>query len=360
MNLRVKVIFCTFLIIISLIPSTVRATVDSTNSAGFGYGVRVDLWGENSQAAIQEAGNFNLDWIAIDFNWQRLQPKANHSPTWYLLDAAMSNAEEKQLSVMLAITEAPDWARDKNGPHPQKTAELASELVRRYPDIPLALELFPSANTKRGWGETPNPKAYASLLKAITQAVLQINPDTIIVGASLTPLTRNSSGMEDEEFLKELYTADIAEYLPVVGLRLPPLGNHPLTPTHQASEILLRHYENIRSIMLENGHKNGLIWITGFSWDESSLNNPNDQSTWMKQAYLLFRSQLYIGAAFFDGLNPSQSTSATLLLQNGNFHPGFEELIQVIAQDHNSQIIQISLGLSKEISSKSYVKVISP
>ena len=356
MDARIKTICCIFLIII-LIPYTVQAAGDL---AGFGYGVRVDLWGDNPQAAIREAGNFNLDWIAIDFDWQRLQPEADTPKNWGELDAAMSSAKENQLSVMLSITQAPDWAMDENGPHPQKTSNLASELVRRYPNIPLALELFPSANTLQGWGESPNPEAYASLLEVTSQAVMQINPETIIVGASLTPLTAHSIGMDDSEFLHQLYEEQIAEYLPIVGLRLPPLGNAPLTPTHQADELLLRHYENIRSIMVENGHKNGLIWVTGFSWDASSLNSPNDQAAWMKQAYLLFRSQLYIGSAFFDGLNPSQTKSAALLLQGGGYHPGFDELIQVIAQDHNSQMIQISLGFSKKISSKNHFKVTTP
>jgi hypothetical protein len=76
----------------------------------------------------------------------------------------------------------------------------------------------------------------------------------------------------------------------------------------------------------------------------------------LKQAYLLFRSQLYIGAAFFDGLNPDQTGKPTLFYQNGQPHPGFEELVQIIAQDHNSQTVQINLEWLKKLSNKDHLK----
>ena len=78
----------------------------------------------------------------------------------------------------------------------------------------------------------------------------------------------------------------------------------------------------------------------------------------MKQAYLLLRSQLYIGAAFFDRLNPTSTEDTKLLYPGGSFHPGFEELIQIIAQDHDGQTIVISIVLSKKLTSKVYPKAI--
>jgi hypothetical protein len=153
-------------------------------------------------------------------------------------------------------------------------------------------------------------------------------------------------------FLGELYAAGAKDLMPVIGVRFPPLGSDPLTPNYQADELVLRHYENIRDLMVENDHQSAIIWVTGFSWDNNLLANAADQAAWMKQAYLLFRSQLYIGAAFFNGLNPTKTRSTALLSPDGHHHPAFDELIQLIALDHDRQTILVSPGLSKKITPK--------
>ena len=93
-----------FLLIVCLIPQNILAASGIPNSNTFGYGVRVDLQGIDPYKAIQEAGKFNLDWIAIDFNWQHLQPEAASPPAWKELDIAMRLAAENQLAVMISIT----------------------------------------------------------------------------------------------------------------------------------------------------------------------------------------------------------------------------------------------------------------
>lgn len=351
-----KKIIWGLLVIVFILPHNTLAASGTPNSNSFGYGVRVDLLGASPHSSIQEAGKFNLDWIAIDLNWQHFQSDEHNLPAWEEMDAAFELASQNQLSVMLSITQAPHWAMGQDGPSSDKTGRLISDLVSRYSDELLAIEIFPSANTLKGWGTTPNPSAYTHLLRSVAKITDQISPDLLIVGAGLAPVESSSEGMDDLIFLSEIYREGIAEYMPIVGLRLPPLGSDPLAQAQNSGQITLRHYEDIRSIMVAYGHKNGLIWITGFSWDAETIGSQDEQAAWMKQAYLLFRSQLYIGAAYFDSLNPSQNQASTLLFQGGGFHPGFEELIQVIAIDHNQQTIIIKNELFKKITSKNYPK----
>jgi len=346
------------LLIVCLIPLATQAADKTQYANGFGYGALVDLQGPEPYKAIQEAGKYHLDWIGIDFQWQLQQTDAESAPTWEQLDAAMAIAAEYHLPVMISISNAPSWAMTQNGPDANLTGQLASALVRRYSGSLLALELFPSANTIHGWGTTPNPEAYALLLRNVSHRVNQLSPDVLIISAGLTPMQTSSEGMDDLMFLRQLYANGISDFAPIISLQLHRIGSDPLSRSSQPDKYTLRHYENIRNIMTENDHKNGLIWITGFSWDEGTLNSPNDQAAWMKQAYLLFRSQLNIGAAFFDGLNPSQSEAHRLLFAN-TYHPGFEELIQIIAQDHNEQTINITHAFTKRLTNKSYRKAIT-
>lgn len=348
--------FGLFLAFISFLPYTALAASGMPNSPRFGYGVQVDLGGQNPEFAVQEASHLNIEWVAIDLVWQQLQPEATNPPQWDQLDAVMSIASEHQVSVMLSITHAPNWAMTENGPDPLRTADLASTLVTRYSSALLALELFPAANTVQGWGSKPNPRAYTDLLITTSLAVRSINPEIVFIGAGLQPAISSPEDIGDISFLHELYAAGAVDFMPIVGLRLPPLSSDPLTPNHEADGLVLRHYEDIRNAMVENGHKSGLIWITGFAWDANTLGAASNQAAWLKQAYLLLRSQLYIGTAFFNGLNPSQTRSTALLFPDGSHHPGFDALVQLIALDDDRQMVQISVGLIKKITEKTTQK----
>jgi hypothetical protein len=332
------------LVFLSLIPSPVQANSGLPGTSRFGYGARVDLYGNDPQNAIEQAGNFNLDWIAIDLDWAYLQSHIDQSPNWEYLDLALENARVGDIGVMISLTNAPAWAMTADGPDPNLTIALIEQLLTRYSGGFQALELFPMANTRLGWGTAPNPQAYGKLINIAAQV---LNPEIVLVAGGLMP-PQLASDFDDLTFLKEIYHAGAADFS-VLGLRLPPLGISPLTPLNDTDLLVLRHYEDIREVMMENGHQNGLIWITGFSWDDDEIHSSLKQAAWLKQAYLLFRAQLYIGAAFFDSLNLSAKGSNAQLLGTDDHHPGFDELIQIIALDHHSQTIHINLEFNKKL-----------
>ena len=99
--------------------------------------------------------------------------------------------------------------------------------------------------------------------------------------------------------------------------------------------------------MLENGHQTDLIWITGFSWPEE-LTSLDEQASWIYEAYKLLKAQLYIGAAFFNGLTPKNPEetfyrSSSLVLEDGSFHPAAAQIQRVTLSVGES--IETSLAL---------------
>ena len=359
MNTKFTSLILLLLLSVGLLPVAAQAAESPASgmpgNAWFGYGVRVDLQGPDALSAIRLSGKVNIDWVAVEFDWDEAQPKASYAPHWGALDTALKTAADNDIAVMISITHAPSWAMKQNGPDPQATADLASKLVRRYPNALLALELFPHANTRQGWGAIPNPQAYAKLLKVTSQAVHKVNPQIVLVAGGLTPVRSSTQAMSDTTFLDGLYRAGAAQYMPVVGLRLPPIGDDPLTPREKSNRTVLRHYEAVREVMVRNGHRNGLIWVTSFTWNAGALRSAEKQANWLEQSYLLMRQQLYIGAAFFDSLNPSPGR-AVLLPSRGGYHPGFDNLVTIIAKDHNGQSIVISPDFYKQTFPKNQPK----
>jgi hypothetical protein len=115
--------------------------------------------------------------------------------------------------------------------------------------------------------------------------------------------------------------------------------------------------------MTKYNHSAGLIWITGYTCPIRELSSPREQSEWINQSYLLMRSQLYIGAAFLDGLNPpvtNPDPDRLYLIQKDaariSLHPALASIGQLITLDRTGQTIPNSLsGNTTSSSAKKWI-----
>lgn len=333
------------------------------DSSKFGYGARIDPWGLEIETALNAASGAGLDWIGIDFDWGRHWPDLNSSLNLAELSRVMSYASDHDLMVLISIIHAPPWALTPQGPDPDLTAGLVAQLSRLYPDTLLAVELFPSANMFRGWGAVPDPEAYSELLKVTTRTLENAGRPTVLVAAGLEPVLTGGSNqagssrqdMDDLEFLQRIYDAGAESYLPIIGVRIPQTDQAPLAAPWKADPRVLRHYESVRGVMLRNQHSEGRIWITGFSMpgeqptdaNSASQSMPNkftpavnEQVRWFNQAMSLMKSQLYIGAVFYECMNPTAKDipgkmyhACFIEVDNPivKFHPAFQSLEQIIS-----------------------------
>lgn len=310
-----------FLVVVALIPLTkTNATNREPDTFLFGYGTRVSLEQPALNNVLRVIKKTGFDWLAIDYAWQNHWPQQKAHPQWEQLDSFMAFAQDQEMSVMLSITASPSWAKGENGPLPQETANLLVTLLKRYPNTLQAVELFPGPNTVQGWGTEPNPREYVQLLSHIYQTLEANNLHVKIIVGGLVPLSGTESApgdVNDLEYLKGLYEAQStmrgSTPMPVIGLRLPhPVGDPGRRDSSQ--EVVIRHYEGIRQIMLDNGQKSNTIWITGFTWPSNFPGAPgpntiNQQTQWLQEAYQWISSQIYIGAAFFAPRVDSQESS---------------------------------------------------
>ena len=301
-----------------------RAASGMPDSPEFGYGARLDIWGQEVELALKAAAGVGVEWIGIDFDWSRHWSNPADPVDLEHLDQIMSLARGQGLHVLLSITNPPGWAKSAAGPDQNQTAGLVVMLAKRYPESLLAIELFPHANTFMGWGASPDPQAYAAVLKACQTALQAAGTTTLPVAGGLSPSPAGGSGgdMDDLAFVMGLYQAGAADYMPILGLRLgenPSNAGEPLANQAGPAFSSLRRYEDIRQIMLQFNHQTGLIWITGFELpgEEEAQGpgapEPGAQIRWLNQAYQLMKSQLYIGVAFIDRLNPPEASLSSAL-----------------------------------------------
>ncbi len=290
-------------------------------SAYFGFGARIDPWGEQVDAALEAASANGLDWIGLDFDWNAQWPESNTTLDLAGIDHIMQYASNQDMAVLISITNAPSWAMSSAGPDPDITGGLIAQFIRLYPNALKAVELFPGANTAAGWGAPPDPAAYTRLVQAANAVMGGTSDGLVLISAGLIPVSHTKAGndIDELEFLQQLYEEGAASEMPVISVRFPNMYGDPLEFPRDGGETVLRRYELIRKRMLQNGHKEGLIWVTGFSWPAVDLSHPSrpaseplsakktterSQSNWLGHALQLMKSQLYLGAAFHDCLNP--------------------------------------------------------
>jgi hypothetical protein len=324
-------------------------------SGEFAYGAHLAIEGVLIEPALNAARNLPLDWIAINFNWSKYAQNAEAEPDWRVLDPIMAFAARENISIMLSIQSAPAWAMTAQGPDPQQTGQLVAALTQRYPGALAALELFPAPNTSKGWGAVPDPHAY---LQVLSQVRTQLQAPVLLVAGAIRPIAAHptANDWDDLTYLQHLYDAGLTSVTDIIGLQLCEMTGDPLFVDGQENRVL-RHYEQVRQVMVNNHHHSAVIWVTRLCPPSGTINtadqryqDPQSQVDWLTQAYGLLRGQLYIGAAFYASLNPDLAGSNqtwAIVIDSNQYHRFYLKLRELVAE--NSPEAALSRrGRSKE------------
>lgn len=334
---RLMTIMVIFTVFCAVITTTHRgAAVDGfPGSAQFGYGARLDIQGQGIQESIDLASGLNFSWLLVKYDWSLFWPDPDSQPQYTQLDSIVSRVREKNISLVFSISNPPDWAMSTDGPGLEPTLRLVLDLARRYQGTVQAFELFPDANTVDGWSGSPDPKNFAELLRDISDGLASKDIDVRLI-ATLSPLLSEDAGdnIPDDIYLRELYANDWQDGNYILGIHYPKVTGNPLTQPVDGDGPVLRHYEDLRKILVKHHDEHRKIWITGFAWpgELAEHSNPTIQQTrWLFTAYRLLTAQLYIGAAFFEQINPSSSSSSvsSLLLPDTSLHPACSKITQM-------------------------------
>lgn len=295
-------------------PLSVKGTPESLE---FAKGVRVDVNGSHVTEALSIAKQMKMDWISVDFDWNSTINNTNFE--WNELSPfvfAMNEANKLGLNTMISVKNAPAWATTENGPSAELTARVVELLRSRYKNI-LAVELYPKANTKDGWGSNPNPSFYAKMINFVQQSIKPQETFYVIVGGLSNIIS--DGDMQDVDFLRELYKNGLKPS--IISLQLSALTENILESPMNNS---VRHYEEMRKIMVDFGNSSGLLWITNFS-APSILLTTEEQSKWLIQATSVISSQLFIGTIFYGNYN-NGSDNVSLIRSDLTLHPFLQAL----------------------------------
>ncbi|MCC7360448.1 MAG: cellulase family glycosylhydrolase [Anaerolineales bacterium] len=168
-------------------------------ASGFGYGIQSHVFvGDNAYWLGVISDKLGFNWVKMQVRWYDLQ-RDNVEPFWDVLDAAMNEACNKGLRVMLSVVAAPDWTRANPMPAPEGQeappdnpldyAEFVQRLLDRYPGRIGAIEVWNEMNLEREWNtaEGVSPTAYIALLQAAYTTIKAADPNIVVISGALSP-----------------------------------------------------------------------------------------------------------------------------------------------------------------------------
>jgi hypothetical protein len=327
------------LLLSGMFSSPVHAARGVPGSPEFGIGARISPAAASADRAISLATELKPDWLAVEVDWSSLSPEPGLEPDWSQLESTINGGKLSAAAVMLSITNPPGWALTSAGPDPSNTADFVSALAVHFGTTITAVELFPAPNTSAGWGASPNPSEYFSVFQAVKQQLAKQEIPLLLVSGGLetNPSADDPDAWTDLDYLTGLYTSGANTVMPVIGLRFSAINGLPSAHPRKGGSNVLRHYEDVRRLMTANGHVSGILWITYLGFPSGTT--PIEQTEWLSEAYPQIRAQLYIGAAFLQGINTcagefNQCSEVSLLSLTGAEHSFTPVLRGILA--HNT------------------------
>lgn len=253
-----------------LLPST---------ALGAAKGIQTEITWNGVDSSTQQSdanamSDLGVTWTRMTLSWHDVETSKGSYDSKKLaqIDNAVDLARARGINIVMDVYESPQWASgssDKNAPpqNPQDYADFVRAMASRYVGRIAGWEIWNEENLGHFWGGSPNPAAYAQLLRAAYPAVK--------AGDSSTQVVFGGISTNDWAFVQAVYDAapDIGRYYDV-------MATHPYTPQAPPDQVnwddsshidrmSFAGYRTVHQVMLDHGDSKP-FWFTEMGWSTTS------------------------------------------------------------------------------------------
>jgi hypothetical protein len=262
--------------------------------------------------AIGDIHNLGVKWLKVQVSWKQLQPNAagEIGEDFRRLEIYLETAFNSGLDILISIAKAPNWARsnqNEDGPpdDPQALVDFMNVFLREVGPSIDAVEIWNEPNLSREWQGQPltgqsymkyfvpaynAAKQYATSMQTDPQAPR--NFPLYVITAGLAPTGQSDGSQDDRDYLKQMYSAGLAQYTDAyVGIHPYGWGNAPDDTCCHMSEdrgwddnrkfFFMDNVQDYRDIMVQSGDSQGKMWVTEFGWATWAGFPGDPPQTWM-------------------------------------------------------------------------------
>jgi hypothetical protein len=202
-------------------------------------------------------------WVREDIHWFRVQP----DPTtwdWSYTDQAVRELLARNIKIVAVLGHPPGWATPYAGdtpaefsfyaPEPRQFAAFASAAAQRYGRYIHHWEIWNEPDNQLFWKPTPDPAAYATLLKLASTAIHRADRNAQVLLGGVNPF--------NTEFLRGVAAAGAWDSFEILAIH--PYVD-PLTPE---DGNLVAAADGVWTLTTQLGAKP--IWVTEIGWASGS------------------------------------------------------------------------------------------
>lgn len=278
----------------SLIPSSTRANIFSVSEFGINSHIasRYNNYDVMNWPADVIAGS-GAGWAREDFHWFWIEPERGRFQ-WDYYDRMVDLLVARGTNIIGVLGHPPGWGtldpEDDDSPlsfsppDPERFADFATAVVKRYRGRVLHWEIWNEPDNPQFWKPQPDPVAYARLLSVVYPSIKNEVPEANILIGGLNPF--------DGHYLQTIaeigawWTFDIINVHPYVDPAMP----------EENGEIGSSAMSNVRRIMDRFGEKP--VWVTEYGWSSRpTQRDPTGSINEEEQASFLVRGAVLLRAA---------------------------------------------------------------
>jgi hypothetical protein len=198
-------------------------------------------------------------WAREDIHWFRVQP----DPTtwdWSYTDQAIRELLVRNIKIVAVLGHPPGWATPYSGdapdefsfyaPDPRQFAAFASAAAQRYGRYIHHWEVWNEPDNQLFWKPTPDPAAYAALLKLASTAIHRADRNAQVLLGGVNPF--------NTEFLRGVAAAGAWDSFEILAI-------HPyVDPVTPEDGNLVAAADGVWTLTTQLGAKP--IWVTEIGW----------------------------------------------------------------------------------------------
>ena len=190
--------------------------------------------------------------LRIDISWQIVE-WTKGTLNYSMIDPLVDKAIARDMSVLGMLYDTPQWLSGSTNPHavpanPALFAQFAAATAQHYLGKIDTWEIWNEQNIPRFWA-SPNPAAYAALLKAVYPAIKAVDPSATVITGGLSP---DGSGIKPLDYVKAMYAAGAGGYFDALSMH--PYA-FPSLPTIDSVKA-------VHEVMVSYGDGAKKIWLT--------------------------------------------------------------------------------------------------
>jgi hypothetical protein len=229
-------------------------------------------------ATLAKQSSIGVGLIRQTFHWNQIETRRGKYNFAYY-DAYMAATASHGIQVLPILFDPPKFrapvSRRTSATYPPRhyadLGTFGAAVARRYgpngtfwaqhptvPRVPItSYQVWNEPNIKAYWPSGPNPRKYASLLKATAAGIHSVDPQAEIVTAGL-PDSRLSRPGNVYSYVKGLLHAGAASSFNTLAVN--PYGKN--------SSQILQKLNRFRSLLDHGGASGAGMWVTEFGWSD--------------------------------------------------------------------------------------------